>query len=78
MSAGTSEDADNPVSGDLIEWAEVIFAMERVHRQRLNQRFGSLMRAKQVVVLGIPDKYKFMDPELVEILNQRVPAHLPG
>ena len=78
MSAGTSEDADNPVSGDLIEWADVIFAMERVHRQRLNQRFGSLMRAKQVVVLGIPDKYKFMDPELVEILNQRVPAHLPG
>lgn len=30
LSAGTNRDADTPVSGDLIEWAEVVVAMETV------------------------------------------------
>jgi predicted protein tyrosine phosphatase len=77
LSAGTSPDADNPISSDLIEWAEIIFVMENVHRAKLNRQFGSLLRAKRIVVLGIPDRYRYMDPELIELLRERVPAHLP-
>jgi predicted protein tyrosine phosphatase len=77
MSAGTNADADSPVSADLIEWADVIFVMENVHRDKLNRQFGSLLRAKRIVVLGIPDRYRYMDPELIELLRERVPRHLP-
>jgi predicted protein tyrosine phosphatase len=72
LSAGTSPDAETPVSGDLIEWADVIFAMESVHRRRLKQRFPPLLRNKKVVVLGIPDEYGYMDPTLVALLKSKV------
>ena len=76
MSAGTSLDADDPVSEDLIEWADIIFAMEGIHRRRLNKMFGSRMSAKKLVVLGIPDNYDYMDATLVEILKSKVLRHI--
>jgi len=36
-SAGTSPDADTPMSSDLIEWADIIFVMEPVHRRWVSQ-----------------------------------------
>ncbi|MGA9669287.1 MAG: low molecular weight protein tyrosine phosphatase family protein [Terracidiphilus sp.] len=78
LSAGTSPDAENPVSTELIEWADLVFAMESVHRRRLQKQFGSRLRAKRVVVLGIPDNYKYMEPELVRILEGAVAPYLTG
>jgi predicted protein tyrosine phosphatase len=77
LSAGVAADAITPVSADLVEWAEVIFAMENYHRNKLRERFGKLLQTRRVVVLRIPDDYRYMDPELVEILKVRVPPHLP-
>ena len=76
LSAGTSADAETPLSADLIEWSDIIFAMESTHRRLLNQRFQSLLRNKKIVVLDIPDIYGYMDPDLVEILKAKVPRHL--
>jgi len=76
LSAGTSPDADHMISADLIEWADLIFAMEKVHRRRLQQRFGDLLRTKKLVVLGIPDDYSYMDPLLIESLKEKVAPHL--
>jgi predicted protein tyrosine phosphatase len=78
LSAGTAPYAENPLSVDLIEWADIIFAMEGVHRKRINERFGPLLCGKKIVVLGIPDKYGYMDPELIAILEKKVPQHLPS
>lgn len=78
LSAGTSPDAANPVSADLIEWADLVFAMERVHKRRLQQRFGLILRATRVIVLGIPDNYKYMDPDLVRLLESAVRPYLAG
>ena len=78
LSAGTSPDAANPVSADLIEWADLVFAMERVHKRKLQEKFKSQLRAKRVIVLGVPDNYKYMDPELVRILESAVHPHLAG
>ncbi len=75
-SAGTSPDAEEPVSTDLILWADVIFAMEAIHRRRINERFGAILRGKRVVVLGIPDRYGYMEVRLIEILKQKVGRHL--
>jgi predicted protein tyrosine phosphatase len=78
LSAGTSSDAETPVSAELIEWADVVFAMEGVHRKRLNSKFGSLLQDKRVVVLGIQDKYAYMEPELIKLLKSKVASYLPG
>lgn len=78
LSAGTAPDAETPVSAELIEWADVVFAMEGVHRKRLMSAFGLLLKDKRVVVLGIRDKYAYMQPELVELLKSKVTSYLPG
>jgi predicted protein tyrosine phosphatase len=71
-SAGTSPSARRKVSEDDVRWAEVIFAMEEKHKSRLVAEFTSLIKNKPVHVLDIPDEYKYMDPELVEQLEQSV------
>jgi predicted protein tyrosine phosphatase len=78
LSAGTDTGAVTPVDAELIEWAEIIFAMENYHRNKLKQRFGKLMDAKKLIVLRIRDYYAYMQPELVEILKAKVAGHLPG
>jgi predicted protein tyrosine phosphatase len=72
LSAGTSPNAKTIISADLVEWADLIFAMEGVHRRRLNLRFGSSLRATRIVVLEIPDKYSYMDPTLIKLLQEEV------
>ena len=76
LSAGTGTDAATSVSVDLIEWADVIFAMENHHRDKLRDRFGKLLETKRLVVLRIPDDYDYMDAELVEVLKKKVTPYL--
>jgi predicted protein tyrosine phosphatase len=76
LSAGTSPDANTPVSADLIEWADTVFVMEAVHRRKLNQRFSALLRTKRMIVLGIPDEYDYMDRRLIDLLRTTVSRHL--
>jgi len=76
LSAGTSPDAEMPVSADLIEWADIVFVMEAVHRRRLNQRFRAALRSKRLIVLGIPDHYNYMDESLIDLLRVKVTQHL--
>ena len=78
LSAGTNSDAETPVSADLIEWADIVFAMEPIHARRLKQRFGKLLGKKKMVVLGIPDDFGYMDPRLMEILRKKVTPFLTG
>ncbi|GGG96028.1 low molecular weight protein tyrosine phosphatase family protein [Silvibacterium dinghuense] len=75
-SAGTNPDAENLVSADLVEWADLIFAMEAVHKRRLNAKFGPLLKTRRIVVLSIPDKYDYMDEALVTLLKQKVSSYL--
>lgn len=71
-SAGVSADAENPVSLDDIEWADWIFCMEQIHQQKLREMFGRILGVKRFAVLGIPDNYEFMQPELVHLLRKRM------
>jgi predicted protein tyrosine phosphatase len=68
-SAGLNHDAVTPLSGDLIEWAHIVFVMEKTHRNKLQKRFRELLRNKRMVTLGIPDIYEFMEPGLAELLR---------
>lgn len=75
-SAGTAQDARIKVTGNLIQWADLIFVMERKHQERLQEKFGSLMKDKEIVILDIPDDYQYMDAELIEILEEAVLPYL--
>ncbi|MBU0746993.1 MAG: phosphotyrosine protein phosphatase [Gammaproteobacteria bacterium] len=71
-SAGTSPNARHKVSIEDVRWANIILVMEEKHKSRLIAEFTRLLENKPVHVLDIPDEYKFMDPELVEMLEQSV------
>jgi predicted protein tyrosine phosphatase len=74
--AGTNPDAETPVSGDLVEWADIILVMERAHRNKIVNRFGDLLVDKTIGVLDIPDHFPFMDPLLVDLLRERVSRYV--
>lgn len=40
QSAGLGNDADVPVTPELLAWSNLIFVMETVHRDRLSKKFG--------------------------------------
>lgn len=68
-SAGTSSSARIKANEKLVEWADIIFVMEKHHKQWLNQKYPSLTNGKKIVVLEIPDEYHYMDSELVHMLE---------
>ncbi len=77
-SAGLNHGADNPLTPELVEWADLIFVMERAHRSKLAANFKRCLANKRVICLEIPDDHEFMAPELIRILRDKVPHHLPS
>jgi predicted protein tyrosine phosphatase len=75
-SAGTDRDATVPVSEDLVAWADLIFVMEKRHRNVLWKRFGSRLAAKRLVTLNVPDEYDYMDAGLVRLLEEAAGPYL--
>lgn len=75
-SAGTENEARIRVTEKLVNWADLIFVMEKKHKTRLENKFGSLLDSKEVITLDIQDDYKYMDPELIEILKTSVIPYL--
>lgn len=71
-SAGTSRDADAPVTAELLEWADIVFVMENSQRAKLAAQFRSSLRNTKVVCVGIPDDFAFMDPTLVSLLKSKI------
>ena len=70
-SAGTNNDADNPLTPELVEWADIIFVMEKTHRNKLQQRFRRYLKKARIICLDIPDEFEFMDPALVRLLEAK-------
>ena len=76
-SAGLNSDADNPVTPELLNWADIVFVMEKVHRNKLSKKFRAYLGGKRIICLDIPDEFEFMEPALVAILKAKVSKHLP-
>jgi predicted protein tyrosine phosphatase len=71
-SAGISPDAETTVSPELLQWADVIFVMERAHRNKLFRTFRAHLGSKRIICLDIPDEFQYMDPALVRLLEAKV------
>jgi predicted protein tyrosine phosphatase len=78
QSAGLGNDAGTPVSPELLAWADMIFVMEKAHRNKLSQKFRAHLNGKRVICLDIPDEFEYMDPLLIRLLKAKVPRFLPA
>ncbi len=76
IGCGTNLDAETTISGDLIEWADMVFVMEKSHRNKVSNKFKELLKSKRLICLDIPDKYDRMDPVLISLLENRVLKHV--
>ena len=72
IGAGTNSDAVTPVSGDLIEWADVILVMEKSHKNKITKKYRDILKGKRLIVLDIPDNYDYMDEDLIKMLKSKV------
>jgi predicted protein tyrosine phosphatase len=77
-SAGTNNDAENPLTKELVEWADIIVVMEKVHRNKVQQKFRGVLGSKRMICLDIPDEYALMDPALIRLLETKMARHLPN
>ena len=75
-SAGLNHDAPQPLTPALLKWADVIFVMEKAHLSRMRRRFRKHLNRQRLVCLDIPDRYSYMDPALVELLEAKIPRYL--
>lgn len=75
-SAGTEPSARVKLTEKLLFCADIVFVMEKKHRQRIQQKFPYLVNEKEIIVLDIPDEYQFMDDELVLSLKTAVLPYL--
>lgn len=75
-SAGTSSSARRTITVKDLRWADLICVMETKHAERIRADFRQELRGKWLEVLHIPDDYRFMDPELIALLEERVGAIL--
>ena len=71
-SAGLAPDAEEPVTAETLAWTQLVVVMEKIHRTRLQRRFGPHLRHARVACLDIRDDYDFMDEALVRLLRARV------
>ncbi len=71
-SAGLDRNAEMPLDREMVQWADLIFVMEKSHRRKLASRFQADLNHKRVVCLEILDRYQYMEPALVELLERKV------
>jgi predicted protein tyrosine phosphatase len=74
-SAGVRAGARRRLHEDDLRWADLLFVMEREHKQWIAMHFHGL-GLPPIVVLDIPDNYQYMDPELQELLRLSIGPEL--
>lgn len=75
--SGAHPQAERPVTQELIDWSDHIIAMdERTdgHKSYLEDRFDT--GGRSVFIFDIPDVYNKDDPELIDLLEDKLEAFI--
>ena len=72
-SAGVGPLTENPVTKEMIDWADIIFVMEGEHKRLLSEKFSGPLN---IVVLDIPNTFLRHDPELEKVLREKLEGFL--
>lgn len=80
-SAGTNikmceREGTNPLTIETLESADLIFAMEQTHKKQIITFLQGKFK-KELIVLNIPDNYKYYQKELIDILEEKMSTYLP-
>ncbi len=75
QSAGTNlklcqKEGTTSITEELLIWSDVIFVMESNHSKFIKE-FTTNKIGTKIVVLNIEDRYKYFQPELIEILKSK-------
>ena len=70
-SAGLGKLSPHQVSLRDIETSNLILYMEKDHLERIKLLFPNI-ELPPTMNLDVPDQYQFMDPELIEILKEKI------
>ena len=74
-SAGTSEKSPHQISNSDLLWADLILVMENKYKGRISKRFRDI-HLPPIKSLDIPDEYKYMDEELIELIKSGVEHYI--
>lgn len=75
-SRGVAKDARIRITESDIGWADVIFVMEKNHKNRIAKEFKSAIVGKKIICLFIEDIYEPMEPALIQELRQKLAPYL--
>ena len=75
-SAGTNrkmcqKEGSTVLTEDLLRWADAVFVMEGRHLVEIKKHTGNTFASK-VKVLGIPDRYEYGRPELIDVIADKI------
>lgn len=70
-SVGLSESSERKINIRDIEWADLILVMENKHKLRIIDSYKNIETLK-IKVLGIKDRYSYLDKELGELLKSKI------
>lgn len=75
--AGVSEEYALVVVDEvLVAWADEIVFMEDEHRDQFTEKFSCT--GKDVVILDIPDNFRYRDPKLMDLIREKYDAAVKG
>ena len=61
-----------PVTEKQIAWSDVVIVMEDEQRSEIAKRFPKQYLQKRILSLEIPDVYQCNNPELIQVLKEKV------
>lgn len=74
-SCGIGVFAEKQISKQAVEWADIIFCMEDLHKDFILENFPESQN-KKIIILSIPDIYYRDDSELIKILRAKLKIYL--
>jgi predicted protein tyrosine phosphatase len=75
-SRGLAKDARIKLTASDLGWADIIFVMEKSHKNRITKDFTTAMAGKKVVCLFIRDIYRPFEDALVSKLRDKLAPYL--
>jgi predicted protein tyrosine phosphatase len=63
---------ENIVTSKDLNWSDLVIVMEDHQREFIAQNFPKEYMQIRILCLEIPDVYKYMQPQLLKILNEKM------
>lgn len=70
--AGMLARGADELTADKLRWADHVVVMESRHRKFIQQNFPELYESTPLTTLNIPDIYVKNDPELIQLIEEKM------